>query len=218
MTLILILASVIGFSETDDSRFVLDPTAAPLSIAAAAEEDFSVQPSSVLNVRAVQEEAPAPARFGADGSTYWFLNAGGGSNFEHDGFARAGVGLSYFLADDISIDLELNFMYFDQEVENAFGVNPNLLFRWHFLHDDARTWSVYADGGAGILISTEDVPAHGSSFNFTPQIGVGVSFEAWDDARLFIGARWHHVSNARLYEENPGRDYGMLYAMLAWPF
>jgi lipid A 3-O-deacylase len=194
-----------------------------------------IAPTIVLTMIAVSPEPASPLQFdptavvpmsasnlvhyfSMEGSTHWTANLGGGSDFEDDDFFKGGIGISHFIADDFSVDLELNAMHFTQAGTDATGANLNLLFRWHFLHDEARLWTIYADGGAGMLFTTDDVPAGGSSFNFTPQAGGGVSFDLGEDVRLYLGARWHHVSNARLYDSNPGRDYAMGYAMISWPF
>jgi lipid A 3-O-deacylase len=39
-----------------------------------------------------------------------------------------------------------------------------------------------------------------------------------NDVRLLVGARWHHISNANLYRDNPGRDSLMGYVGLSFPF
>lgn len=162
------------------------------------------------------ESATPP--FGQADSVWWIVNATGGSDFMHDQFGRFGGGVSYFIAADISLDFEFNFMYFHERDGEAYAGNFNLITRWHFLHDESRSWTMYGDVGAGILWASRDVPENGSRFNFTPQAGMGLSFDIGNDVRLYIGARWHHVSNARLYENNPGREYGMIYTMLSWPF
>ncbi|MDY7108892.1 MAG: acyloxyacyl hydrolase [Planctomycetota bacterium] len=157
-------------------------------------------------------------RYGREGSRRWRLHgAYGGSVQDHDDtFGLVGVGFSHFIADGVSLDLELNGMFFHQEIEDASGLNASLLFRWHFIRK--RDWSMYLDGGAGVLWSTNDVPAQGSSFNFTPQAGLGFTFDVGDDVRLVLGGRWHHISNANLYSDNPGRDSFMGYVGVSFPF
>jgi hypothetical protein len=164
--------------------------------------------------------ALAPTIFGDAGTRWWRIHGGGGTsvNTRHSGndLAFLGVGVSWFVADWISVDLELNAMYFWQEGDDAFGGNFNLLFRWHFITRDG--WTVYIDGGAGLLGTTSDVPFNGSSFNFTPQAGLGMTFELDGNKQLMIGARWHHISNANLSENNPGRDSIIGYVGISMPF
>jgi hypothetical protein len=163
------------------------------------------------------DDVAAPRRFGAAGNHRWSIRGGVGSDFDdNNDMGFLGVGYSHFIADGLSLDLELNGWVFNQSTEDAVGLNLNVLFRWHFVMD--RHWSLYLDGGAGVLVSDQDVPANGSSFNFTPQIGVGASFDIGGDLRLMVGGRWHHISNANLYDENPGRDSILGYVALSFPF
>jgi hypothetical protein len=112
--------------------------------------------------------------------------------------------------------MEFNGLTIQQVDTDAAAFNFNLLFRWHFLME--RTWSIYVDAGAGVLLATEEVPAGGSNFNFNPQAGIGFTLEVAEDVRALGGVRWHHISNANTYDENPGRDSFFLYAGLTFPF
>jgi lipid A 3-O-deacylase len=115
--------------------------------------------------------------------------------------------------------LEAGGWYFDQRGDNAFGLTLSLVLRWHFL--DFDTWTVFIDGGAGILGSTDLVPANGTGFNFVPRAGLGATIKLGDGpGRLVIGARWHHISNARVLGEdrNPSRDGPMGYIAFQFPF
>lgn len=172
-----------------------------------------------VSLAAFQETTPAATHaFGAEGSWRWNIFGGFAAEFKdsQNRFGRAGFGVSYFMIDDLSLDLELNAMYFDQELNDPWGVNFNLLFRWHFIARD--NWSIYLDGGAGLLGTTEDVPDNGSSFNFTPQAGLGGTYALSADVRLMGGVRWNHISNANTYDSNPGRDSWEVYAGLSFPF
>lgn len=161
---------------------------------------------------------PLRKHFGTAGSTYWILNAGLGSDVHSNYLLRTGIGISHFVADDVSLDAELNEMFIAQRGDNAVAINVNLLIRWHIWHDRDYRWTIYADGGAGLALASAKVPADGSQFDFTPQLGMGASFDIGNDRRIYSGVRWHHFSNANLFENNPGRDSLMLYAMLSFPF
>ena len=162
--------------------------------------------------------APAPYRFGQEGSRRWDIHGGYGVDVKtsDNQLAVLGVGYSYFFAKDISLTLELNAMYLDQNGGDAGAGNFNVLFRWHMISED--TWSLYFEGGAGLFLASEHVPINGSSFNFTPQAGVGLTFDIGDDRRLMTGVRWHHISNASLYSTNPGRDSIMGYVGVSFGF
>jgi hypothetical protein len=126
------------------------------------------------------------------------------------------------MIENVSLELELNAVYFDQAGDNAYGANFNLLARWHFLARDR--WSLYVDGGGGVMSTTERVPDRtggidrGSDFNFTPQGGVGLSHRVAENTRMLVGLRWHHISNARTHDENPARDSLLVYAGFSFAF
>lgn len=164
------------------------------------------------------EAAGASRDFGRDGSRYWMIRGAVGTDDDSDTMALFGAGLQYFIADDVSLNFELNAAGFNQDGEDPFGVNLGLILRWHFYVSDDRSFSIYGEGGAGLLVTTEDIPDGASEFNFTPQLGGGVSFDAFENARMDVGLRWFHVSNANLYEFNPGRDHAIIYAELCFPF
>lgn len=158
-----------------------------------------------------------PAPFGEEGS--WRFNLGGGFGLDvvdANSMFTTGLGVSYFVADNFSFEVELNLLHFNQSGPDAWAVNANLLLRWHLFAQEH--WSFYLDGGAGLLAATQEVPPAGSEFNFTPQAGAGVSFRVADDVRMLVGVRWHHLSNARTEGSNPGRDHVLLYAGLSFPF
>lgn len=126
---------------------------------------------------------------------------------------------SRFLVQDIEIRLEGGLWYFDQEGDTAFGFNPSFTFRWHLIKSDP--WTIFADAGIGVLLASDDVPSGGTSFNFMPRAGGGVTYRLNDVGhRLELGVRWHHVSNARVTGDsnNPDRDGVMVYAGFSIPF
>ncbi len=160
----------------------------------------------------------APPAFGEGHSYRWHLSAGSAIDVTNadNRLYQSGFGITYFFVDNLSIVAEVNAIYFDQSGKDALGGNINLTFRHHFVIRD--TWSLYADAGAGLLGTSKRVPQDGSHFNFVPHAGLGVSFDLGDDARLFLGARWHHISNANTHRNNPGRDSVLGYAELSFPF
>lgn len=165
-----------------------------------------------------QADVPA-ATFGAEGSRCWTLKgqwARAVTSSDADQ-AGIGVGLQYFIVDDFAFAPELNLWNFNQDGLDAWGVSLDLLFQWHFW--TGETWSVFSDFGCGLLGTNHKVPSDGSQFNFTPQAGLGVTFDVGaNNARLVLGVKWHHISNASLYRDNPGRDSVEIYAGLNFPF
>lgn len=139
------------------------------------------------------------------------------------------VGLSHFIVDSVEIGFEVGAWYFLQDDEDAGGISTHLLFRFHLLDStmfaadptNDPTWSAFADLGIGLLGTTSDVPAGGTSFNFMPRIGAGFNYHLGPgDTWLTLGLRWHHISNARLISQdnNPARDGLLFFAGISVPF
>lgn len=159
-------------------------------------------------------------RFGEKGSRRWQVH--GAYIIQPDDVQNqaslVGLGVNTFIVNDLSLNAELNGLYVRQRGDDAIAANFNLLFQWHFYPREADDWSMYVDIGAGMLIATDRVPRDGSRFNFTPQMGGGLSFDLGNNTRLMTGLRWHHISNANLYADNPGRDSVMAYIGLSFGF
>jgi lipid A 3-O-deacylase len=144
---------------------------------------------------------------------------------EDDGALYLGhFGAGYFVLDGLSLNFEVVFgVARAQEQAGERGdVFPtagfDLLARWHVLRGER--WSFYLEGGAGVLQSSQSFPAHGTHFNFTPQAGLGFTFNVTDDVQLMLGSRWHHISNANIFsnDRNPGYDGIMFYGGIMIPF
>ncbi len=183
-----------------------------------------------------QEEDDTTLRFSSDEVSLtqygdqgtWQFNmfvsgARGESGMDEDTFRDSdeayyggGIGIDYFIWDNFSAGAQLVGLKFDQDGPNTCGAGVEVLLRWHILTRD--TWSMYIDGGAGFLKTSDDVPPHGSNWNFTPQAGAGFTFEIGGDMRAMTGVRWHHISNADFADSNPGIDSLMVYAGITVPF
>ena len=207
-----------------------------LSLAAGAEPSGDTAESLRLDFKAIplttgepahrqgMEEEIAPAMvargpFGQPGAWRWNVQGGLGADFDdsENRFGLGGISFSYFTREDFSVELEFNGLYFDQDTaENATGFNFSLLLRWHFMVRE--NWSLYVDGGAGVMETTDPVPPGGSTYNFTPQSGFGLSFDVGEETRMLTGVRWHHVSNGRTFDTNPAQDAIFVYAALSFPF
>ncbi len=174
-----------------------------------------------LTLRRAAAQAVAAPQYGEPGAWWVSVGGGGGVGADNNNFdATAFVSLSTFLVQDFELDLEFAGWWFDQDKQDDSGAgNFNLLFRWHFL--DKGDWTLFADAGAGVLLATDEIPDGGSEFNFTPRAGVGATVRLGNSPnRLLVGARWQHISNARVFGDsrNPGRDAAVIYAALVFPF
>jgi len=156
----------------------------------------------------------------ARGQTYYhaYGSATFGLSATDDGdLYLAHVGGGYFFMDDVSINLEGVFGGIDPETGDAdSALGLDLLLRWHFLNSDDHRFSLFAEGGAGLLWLDSNFPVSGTRQNFTPQAGVGVMWEALENVNLMGGVRWHHISNADKTgsDRNPGYDGVMIFAGL----
>lgn len=180
---------------------------------------IAVEPGAPASDATIEAVKTVPA-FGAAGSWRWAIYGGGAYDFDRSGHFNLHVSTEYFLADHFSVNIELGVLYFSQ-INDTWGGNFNTLLRWHFLVDPNDRWTIYVDAGAGLLGTFEDVPDGGTSFDFTPQAGMGATIALGDDGtRLMTGVRWHHISNARTNgdENNPGRDSLMAYVGVSFPW
>lgn len=189
-----------------------DTLAAPASRAAPSSEGFTLF-------------GPSGKRYGSAGSKAWTLGGLYANNFDEANDFNAHVAWSNFFADDFEFAVEAAGWYFNQPGEDTGGVSGSMLFRWHALHDENYSWSVFVDAGIGLLGGFGEVPEGGSEFNFLPRIGGGATFalgpnENGQAPRLMVGARWHHISNARIRgdSDNPARDALAGYIAIVFPF
>lgn len=176
---------------------------------------LTFQPSEGVEggvARSVPEYASAESK-------WWTLGAGVAYDFDGSTDVPLRGAFSYFLGDGVELSFELAGWYFAQEGDDQIGASLSTIFRWHFYRKDP--WTVYLDAGIGLLGASGDVPDGGTGFNFLPQAGAGVTRRLNDRGlRLQVGARWHHISNARIFgdDENPDRDAPMVYGGLIFPF
>lgn len=183
-------------------------------------QDLTASPLKQDQTDSPKLPAQSEPTFGTKGQKHWYVQGAAATTLDREEafpqrFALAGAGLSKFLFDGHSINLELNTIYFSQPDDDALGLNLALLMRWHFLRKS--NWSLFIDGGAGVMGTTSDVPSKGASFNFTPQAGAGVNIKLKEQRRLMLGLRWHHISHADLFGANPGRDSIMGYVGVQFP-
>jgi hypothetical protein len=182
------------------------PAAEPLALR------LALQPEPQPATAEPPADAP-PTRpaFGIEGTQWFTFGTGIGRGFRESTDTNINAAWSRFLADDIEFAAELDLWNFDQDGPNAYGINPNMIFRWHVVN--TGKWTVYADAGIGVLLASDSVPDGGSNVDFMPRAGGGVTYGLTEDTRLQFGLRWHHVSNARITgdESNPARDGPLIY-------
>lgn len=162
-----------------------------------------------------------PARRFGEAGTWWSGFGAMGTLSDDATDARADFTVRTFLADNFEFNLSLSGWGFFQDGQDAAGINPGLAFRWHFVNDHDRGYSVYAQTGIGLLWANDEVPDEGTRFNFTPHVGIGTTIALGDSpARLDLGIGWHHISNASTSgsDDNPARDSVAVWVGVMFPF
>lgn len=194
-----------------------------LPAAACADEPLALNLSAVYAESPADEPAPLaanPGNFGEPGS--WFIHVGAGAahDFHESLDANIYLGFSTFVARELELQIEVGGWYFAQPGDDTGGLSLTLGGRWHFLHADNFAWTIYAEAGIGLLGAFDQTPPGGTNFNFLPRAGLGfTTVLPGMDARLEMGVRWHHVSNARITgdDNNPARNSLMVYAGVVFP-
>jgi hypothetical protein len=203
-------------------------SAAALAATAVDPQDEDLQPQQDRTFAPGEQFTSAGtrvSRFGEQGTWQFNIFASGTwgeSGFDENGDERdvnyygGGIGVDYFVWEDFSAGAQLVGLRFSQDGPDTAGGAFEIMLRWHVISED--TWSLYLDGGSGFLKSSDDVPPHGSNYNFTPQAGIGFTIEIGGQVRAMSGIRWHHISNAGSADSNPGIDSLMVYTGITVPF
>lgn len=186
---------LIAPAASDASKPAVLPTQAPLESATPAPQGTPAAP--------IVTAITAP-RFGAKDS--WRLNFEGEwmGDFQDANELQGRIGAAWFFVDNAELALYGTGGYVSQPGQDAGMYGIDLEVRWHFLARE--TWSLFGSIGCGLMGSTASVPSDGSEFNFTPSIGAGATIEVAENTRLYMSARWYHISNAQTYADNSGRD------------
>jgi hypothetical protein len=94
--------------------------------------------------------------------------------------------------------------------EYGAAVTP-ILLRWNFSGAYGRHATLWVQGGAGLLWTSQDFPqgdalpgGHTSRLNFTPQMGVGEAIRVRNKSSIDVGAKYFPITNAGLGQTNPG--------------
>ena len=133
------------------------------------------------------------------------------------GSTDGSVNLGYYYADNWAIDMHVSGYALEEDGEaEGVAASLGLNLRKHFLIRDP--WSVYIDGGVGMIRADGEFPAGGTHTNFTLQAGLGVTYRLDESLHLVGGARWFHISNARRHgeDENASTDGVSVYGGLMW--
>ncbi|UCF56039.1 MAG: acyloxyacyl hydrolase [Deltaproteobacteria bacterium] len=148
------------------------------------------------------------------GATEWGFSVGFGDNFHIEGDVKEDIQF-YFLTPSWGKVLRIwdrfgsseflieGFLsYARQESENRYasGITSLLV---HSFKPLGKT-VFFLELGVGILYTNLNPKNFGSSFNFTPQGGIGVRYKIGPGRFLKFSYRFHHISNAGIDEDNRG--------------
>lgn len=158
--------------------------------------------------------APARPKFGARDSLRLDVEGDWIYDFADADELQARIGVAWFAFENVELAMYLTGGYAWQPGTDAGTYGLDLELRWHFLAFES--WSLFGSIGGGVMGSTVSVPSDGSPFNFTPSLGGGMTVEVAADTRLYLSARWFHISNGGTYAANPGRDNLSLWAGLSF--
>lgn len=181
--------------------------------------NFSTATAKALEPDAAQPDPRKP--FGAPGNS--LITVGGGVAYSSNSNSTSTdtngyLAWNYFLIKDVEFSLEAGVYYFNQTGPNQWGGNGTIAFRWHFVNK--QTWSLFLEAGVGLLGASGEVPTGGTSFDFMPRAGGGMTYELSPGGpRIQAGVRWYHISNARINGDsnNPSRDGVMGFVGLMFP-
>jgi lipid A 3-O-deacylase len=93
------------------------------------------------------------------------------------------------------------FFVFQDSTVYGFDVTP-ILLKWNFT--SANRWIPFFEAGAGMLLTSEDVPEKTFPFNFTPQAGFGFHIPTGQKQAFTLTLKYMHISNGGLDRPNPG--------------
>jgi Lipid A 3-O-deacylase (PagL) len=105
------------------------------------------------------------------------------------------------------------FLIFQEDTVYGLHFSP-LLMRWNFQRPRTHIVPFFEFGG-GMLFTRDKVPERSSRFNFTPQAGFGVSFNAGRSGVTFQ-LKYMHISNAGIKKPNPGINSIQMLAGYEW--
>ncbi|HEX8522874.1 MAG TPA: acyloxyacyl hydrolase [Tepidisphaeraceae bacterium] len=138
--------------------------------------------------------------------------------FSEDKFYNVNIAAGYHLVDNLSFGPEVQAYYIDQPDENAIAAGVGVLGRWRFLNVDR--FSVFIDGGGGVVYADPQVPQFGTHFNFTGKGGFGASFQLSENFHVLAGVRYFHLSNGNIHgrDQNPSYDGIQIWGGIEWKF
>jgi hypothetical protein len=107
-----------------------------------------------------------------------------------------------FLRGNLEVAGEFLPVFLVDQGTTSYGASATFVAR-HFFAPDSR-WRPYGVVGFGVLGTTDEVPEGQTKLNFTPQIGLGISYASSERFVFYFDYRIHHISNGGRKQPNPG--------------
>ncbi len=204
-----LLAAVVAFAATEHAS--AQTAATPCTTAE------SARPRSQDNATPAQDTPSFDSPLAAEGGTQWSVYYGVGINQTiynsaagiH--IASGGVRWSHMwsakgrgiLRGHPAFAIEfVPVMAFITSGQTTWALGANLMYEHHFAVSGRvlPVWKL----GAGALHASTPIPEGETAFNFTALTALGVDVMITEKDALFLGYRFHHVSNANIGNRNPG--------------
>ncbi len=165
------------------------------------------------------DDKPAPRLGDADTSAFEVFGSAA-SDFDGVTLGIVDAGVAWYVADGVAFGVFGEGIYASLDEDagggDSWGGGGGALVRWLFVRE--ATWSMFAEGGCGLVVLSEAVPEQGSTTNFTPRINVGATFALSSTSELLVRAGWFHLSNAQTGDENDGVDALAVGVGISWKF
>jgi opacity protein-like surface antigen len=181
------------------------------AIAGTTTATFDLRPST--EQASPQFVSPLKPEGGTEWSAFYGLGINQAINNSAEGIhiASGGVRWSYLWGENFGSILRghpavaiefLPVMVFVEAGQTTWGIGGNLLYEHHFAVEGRvlPVWKL----GAGFLYTNHEIPRHETQHNFSVLTALGVDFMVTERSALFLGYRFHHVSNANTGAVNPG--------------
>jgi hypothetical protein len=105
------------------------------------------------------DSRPPRPNFGDPGSRWWTIGGGVSLDFSDATDLNLFGDFTYFIGRNVEFTAELGAWYFNQDGPDAVGINPEMIFRWHFYNEGRTTF--FGDLGIGLVFSSDNVPTAG---------------------------------------------------------
>ena len=175
--------------------------------------------SSTSETTAIPQSAKSP-RIGAADSTDFEVIGSAASDFDGVTLGIVDAGVTWYVAEGVGFGVFAEGLYASlgdgAGDGDSWGGGGGALVRWHFVREE--TWTVFAEAGCGVVVSSEAIPDRGTTTNFTPRVNIGASFALSPTSDLLVRAGWFHMSNAQTGEENDGVDAASIGIGLSFAF